>query len=185
MWQWQKVQNQLKRHMLSIENRALISDSSSCLLDMDESSSRPSKIENYRYQLCICHFLFHTAVLQYTQLLICCFNFCWIRILNNNSESGSRKKFNFHVDPDPHHCFIRFFSRSFLMVRIFFMDVFKEFRIWKQKNCSGSNQSDSLFEAYLELVKSNLSNLLGSKTISRIQLNSDLILIVFFKDICK
>ena len=53
------------------------------------------------------------------------------------------------------------------------------------KKCSGSNQSDSLFEAYLELVKSNLSNLLGSKTISRIQLNSDLILIVFFKDICK
>ena len=124
VWQWQKVQNQLKRHMLSIENRALISDSSSCLLDMDESSSRPSKIENYRYQLCICHFLFHTAVLQYTQLLICCFNFCWIRILNNNSESGSRKKFHFHVDPDPHHCFIRFFSRSFLMVRIFLMDDF-------------------------------------------------------------
>ena len=42
VWQWQKVQNQLKRHMLSIENRALISDSSSCLLDMDESSSRPA-----------------------------------------------------------------------------------------------------------------------------------------------
>ena len=59
----------------------------------------------------ICHFLFHTTVLQYksriqreiTFLFFCSFIFCWIRIRNNNSESGSRHKFRIHADPDTQH----------------------------------------------------------------------------------
>ena len=58
----------------------------------------------------ICHFIFHTTVLQYTKsrirrentfLLVCTFIFNWIRIRNNNS--GSRQKFRIHADPDPQH----------------------------------------------------------------------------------
>ena len=61
----------------------------------------------------IFHFLFHTTVLQYTKskiqkeitfLFICSFLFCWIRIRNNNSWSGSRQKFRIHADPDTQHC---------------------------------------------------------------------------------
>ena len=64
----------------------------------------------------ICHFLFHTTVLQHTKSgiqreitfsFICFFIFCWIRIRNNNFESGSRQKFRIHADtdPDPQHWF--------------------------------------------------------------------------------
>ena len=62
----------------------------------------------------ICHILFHTRVLQYTQsrihrlkirnifffYLLLLF-FCWI--LNNNSGSWSRQKFPINADPEPQH----------------------------------------------------------------------------------
>ena len=58
---------------------------------------------------------YYCTVLQYTQsrihreitvLFIFSFIFCWIRIWNNNSGSGSRQKFWIHADPDPQHWFV-------------------------------------------------------------------------------
>ena len=46
---------------------------------------------------------FITNIPDLKVLFICYFTFCWIRIRNNNSGSGSRQKFLIHADPDPQH----------------------------------------------------------------------------------
>ena len=51
--------------------------------------------------------------------------FCWIRIRNTNSGSGSSQKFRIHADPDPQHCcreyhMFSLYERKDLLLNILF-----------------------------------------------------------------